>query len=429
MNIQRVKDSPFTPVDKAPEPELGCDAIPASRYTSRDYMEKEWENMWTKVWLLGGFLADIPDPGDYICTEIGWESILLVRDSDGDVRAFYNVCQHRGNQLRVPGIGHAESFKCAYHHWEWTIDGEVKNIPDPDDFPQGLPCDKVQLKEMPCDTWGGMIWFSMNEDVEPLADYLGVVPSHLDAYHFEKMVCVNDATVEWHCNWKSSIDAFNETYHVQGIHPQLMWCLDDVDVQTDLYDKHSRYLVPFGAISPRINLEDPKQIPGPMQDMMVAAGMDPATYEGDVTTVRRDIQKHRRAQGNSIGFDISDMNDDQLTDDYHYFIFPNLTLNTHCDSLMLFRQRPHETDPDKMYFDIWNFAMPKEGEDVPERANHRELVHGKDSLGLVVDQDAFNLPRVQRGMHSRGFEKGLWIPFQERRIRHFHKTLEDYVGE
>ena len=255
-----------------------------------------------------------------------------------------------------------------------------------------------------------------------------MVPDHLDPYRFGEMTIVNDVSVEWGCNWKASVDAFNETYHVQGIHPQLMMCLDDVDIQIDLYEKHSRYLVPFGAVSPRIHLEDKHQIPGPIQEMMEQAGMDPKTYKGDVDHVRRDIQVFKRQHGAEQGHDYSAFNDDQLTDDYHYFIFPNITLNVHADHFMMFRQRPHPTDPDKMIFDIWNLARTPEGATAPDRAPHQELVHGKDSLGLVVDQDAFNLPRLQRGMHSRGFNKGLWIPYQERRIRHFHKTLEDYVG-
>ena len=429
MNIQRVADSPFTPVDKADEPDLGTDPIPASRYTSPDFKAREWDHIWTKVWLMGGLVSDIPEPGDYICTDLGMESILLVRGHDHQIRAFYNVCQHRGNMIVTPGLGHADTFKCHYHHWEWTLDGAVKNIPDSHDFPQGAPCDKLSMAEIPCDIWGGFVWFNMDPDCDPLLDYLGVIPSHLDAYHFEDMVCTQDTTVEWQCNWKASVDAFNETYHVQGIHPQLMWSIDDVNIQLDLYDRHSRYLVPFGCLSPRINLEDPKQIPGPIQDMMVSAGMDPMTYDGDVNSVRTDMQQHKRAHGAETGHDYSAMNDDQLTDDYHYFIFPNITMNIHAESLMLFVQRPHETDPNRMYFDIKMFAAVPRGEKRPDRAAHTVAVHGQDSLGLVVDQDAFNLPRVQRGMHSRGFKWGLWLPHQERRIRHFHKTISDYIGD
>jgi phenylpropionate dioxygenase-like ring-hydroxylating dioxygenase large terminal subunit len=81
-----------------------------------------------------------PQPGDYLATDIGPESILVVRQSDGSVRAFYNVCQHRGNRLRPCGRGSSGSslsFKCLYHHWEYNLDGSYRRIPDIDTFPQG----------------------------------------------------------------------------------------------------------------------------------------------------------------------------------------------------------------------------------------------------------------------------------------------------
>ena len=114
--------------------------IPAERYISRDFMELEWEHVWTKVWLLGGRSDDIPEPGDYICTDIGKESVLIVRQPDGSVKAFHNVCLHRGNRLRPEGIGKgAENFRCMYHHWTYGLDGAIEHIPDLSSFPQGCP--------------------------------------------------------------------------------------------------------------------------------------------------------------------------------------------------------------------------------------------------------------------------------------------------
>ena len=107
-------------------------------------------------------------------------------------------------------------------------------------------------------------------------------------------------------------------------------------------------------------------------------------------------------------------------------IFPNITFNTHCNSVMVFRQRPHPTDPNKMFYDVQNYSMMPAGTEWPERPPHRQWKHGEDTLGEVLDQDASNLPMVQRGMNSTGF-RGLWISSQELRIRHFHKTLDDYL--
>jgi phenylpropionate dioxygenase-like ring-hydroxylating dioxygenase large terminal subunit len=420
----RPEDWPLgTPAEKAPDPDLGHDLIPAERYTSPEFLKLEWERMWTRVWLLGGRSDDIAQAGDWIATDIGRESVMIVRQHDGTVRAFPNVCLHRGNRLRPEGRGTAEEFRCLYHHWTYDLEGRIARIPDLGSFPQGGP-PEGRLPPLPCAEWGGFVWFSLDPAVEPLADYLAPVAEHLAPYRFEKMAMTRDITVEWDCNWKASVDAFNESYHVQGIHPQLLWYLDDVDIQIDCYTRHSRYLIPFAAVSPRVAV--PSTIPPAIQAIMLKAGMDPAAYEGRVTDIRRDVQQHMRATGAARGFDWSGLNDDQLTDDYHYTIFPNVTLNTHADDLMLFRQRPHATDPDRMLYDIWMFEMQPEGEEPPPRPRHQHFRHGDRSIGQVLDQDAMNLPTVQKGMHSSAF-KGLWLGEQELRIRHFHKVLDDYI--
>ena len=425
--VQRVKpeDSPETPVAKAPDPELGTEIIDQRRYTSPEFMRLEWERMWSRVWLLGARLIDIAEPGDYAVTEIGRESILIVRQRDGGVRAFYNVCQHRGNRLRSCGLGStgaAHSFTCAYHHWEYELDGSYRRIPDIDTFPQGRPAHG--LKQVHCDTWGGFAWYSLADSPPPLREFLGPIPQHLDPYNFDRMAQTRDITVEWNCNWKASVDAFNESYHVQGIHPQLLWYLHDLDIQIDCYEKHSRYLIPFGTLSPRVRV--PPAIPEPIKTIMKGAGMDPADYDSPIGSIRRDVQQHKRALGKAQGRDYSRLNDDQLTDDYHYLIFPNLSLNVHADDFWIFRQRPHPTDPDRMFYDIMTYELVPEGAEWPERVPHRIWQHGDKSIGTVLDQDAANLPGVQAGMHSKGFG-GLWIGRQELRIRHFHKVLDDYI--
>lgn len=412
----------MTPLEKAADPDLPYEIIAKERYTDSGFMQLEWERMWSRIWLLGCMEQDLRETGDYVVTDIGPESILIVRQEDGGVRAFYNVCQHRGNQLREEGSGHAESFQCAYHHWEYHLDGSFKRIPDLETFPQGSPC--TGLEELPCDSWGSMVFFSLDPEVEPLLDYLENIPEHLGPYQFEKMARDRHVTVEWDCNWKASVDAFNESYHVQGIHPQLLWHLDDLDIQIDTYGRHNRYLIKFATLSPRINR--PPDIPPGIKHLMKEGGMDPADYYGRVTDVRHDLQQFKREHAAEQGKDYSRLHDAQLTDDFHYLIFPNITMNVHADDYWIFRQRPHATDPNKCFFDIWTFKLVPEGEEWPELPEFKQFKHGEKSIGLVLDQDAANLPGVQKGMNSKGF-RGLWLGKQELRIRHFHKVLDDYV--
>lgn len=415
-----------TPAEKAPEPVLGHGIIAKERYTSTAFMKLEWERVWTRAWNCAGRLQDLKDPGDYFTTELGTESILIVRERPGDdgIRAYYNVCGHRGNRLRSPGLGHARSFQCAYHFFEYGLDGSLCHIPDRETFSGSVPAGRQQLVELRTGTWGGFVFFNMDPDCEPLQDFLGVIPEHLDPYHFEQQCLVNDRTIEWDCNWKTSVDAFNEVYHVQGIHPQLLQMLDDVNVQIDLYERHNRYLVPFGLVSPRY--PNQVEITEPLKAMMKSAGIDPATFTGAMADVRPALQAATRDKATRLGIDVSELNDDQMTDDYHYFVFPNLTFNVHATGFMLFRQRPHPSDPNRMFFDLQNFVRIPPGATPPPRPEHEHSRHGEVSLGLVLDQDAHNLPRVQQGMNSRAFE-GLWINDKERRIRHMHRTLDDYI--
>ncbi|MYA53819.1 MAG: aromatic ring-hydroxylating dioxygenase subunit alpha [Dehalococcoidia bacterium] len=412
-----------TPTEKAPEPILGTELIPKERYTSKEYMQLEWERMWTKVWNMAGRESDIPNVGDYFTTELGPESFLIVREAEDKVRAFYNVCPHRGNQIRNPGMGHAESFQCAYHFFEFNLDGSKKFVPDEDTFTQGVP-QETALVEVPCDTWGGFVWFNMNPDAEPLLEFLEPVNWHLDPYHMDEYAIVQDLTIEWDTNWKASVDAFNEVYHVQGIHPQLLESLDDIHVQIDLYERHNRYLVPFGLVSPRYPNQE--EITQPLKEFLRGTGVDPDTFEGGMGDVRPAMQAATKKSAAAQGLDVSELNDDQLSDDYHYYIFPSLTFNTNALNFLFFRQRPHPTDPNKMFFDMQTYVRIPPGVDHPPRPIHAQYKHGEISIGLVMDQDSYNLPRVQKGMNSRSY-KGLLINYRERRIRHMHKVLDNYL--
>ncbi len=140
-----------TPLAKSPRIDLGTEVIPKERYTSEEFMELEWEKIWTKTWLLGCREDQIPEPGDFICTNIGRESVLIVRQKNYEIKAFHNVCMHRGNRLADEGLWHAESFVCGYHGWEYDSDGTFVDIPDLNTFQQGKPpCGG--LAELPCDT-------------------------------------------------------------------------------------------------------------------------------------------------------------------------------------------------------------------------------------------------------------------------------------
>lgn len=434
----------FTTQDKAPDPDLGTKRIPVDRYTNPDVLRLEDEKIWSKTWLLAGAECDVAEPGDYFVFENLRESILVARADDGEIHAFYNVCQHRGNRLKPAGCGHTSQLTCGFHLWTWSLDGKLLDIPESHDFPQGTPESELGLPTVLCDTWGGFVWISMDPDIEPLQDFLGIVPEHLAPYEFEDMVLVSDETIEWSCNWKTSVDIFSETYHVRGVHPESEFIADDVNVQMDIYGMHSRFIAPMYIPSPR-KIDEDKAMNEVMTGYLESEGFPIGDFTGDVTTLRSAVAAHKRAMFDQHGLDFSNLTDDQLTADYHYNIFPNITFNLFGEQMWMFRHRPHPTDPDKMYFDRMIFNRVPKGEVkaganagavdlfvelgdeiVDGRPTHSFYRHGEKSSGLLLDQDASCLAGVQQGLHSRGM-KGFWISQHEIRIRNFHYWWEQYT--
>ncbi len=423
---------PPTPLDRARRPDLGHASIPKQRYTSRRSMRAEREGLWPRVWLLAGFDADLVEAGDYSTCEVGRESVVAVRQADGNIRAYHNVCMHRGNRLVEPGRGRARQFTCLFHGWRYGIDGALEQVLDAETFPQGCPAESLGLRPVRCESWGGFFWINLDPDAEPLADYLDVIPAHLDPYHFEEMKVVGDYTLEIDANWKTSMDAFHEAYHIYGTHPDTLDVNDDVNVPIDCYDRHSRMLLKLGVASPR-HPEHGEITAKIREHFLETAGIDETSFRGGADDVRPAIAKAvREVQGPAMGADFSELHDEQLVDDFHYSIFPNITLNIFGRSAWLFRHRPHPSNPDKMYFDFFNLLrLP--GSAIP-RAEHQHFVSSDDLVleplgggGELLAQDTYNLPRIQRGMHSSGFQ-GLHLGEQEIRIRHFHSVLDRYIG-
>lgn len=417
-------------MERQPAPDLPYEPIPKERYTSKEFAQREWDSMWTKVWLMAGRESDIPNPGDYFTWDIGLESLLIVRQHDGSIAARYNVCMHRGNRLCESGRGHVERFFCGFHGWQYNIDGSLKKALDEESFEQGVPCEKLKLAEARCDTWAGFIFVSLNKDVEPLADYLGIIPEHLDPYQFENWKLDFDCTIEIDCNWKTSVDAFNEAYHVAATHTWTLEFSDDVNTTCDCYDKHTRMIFPELQASPRHSGAD--TVTKGMKEMFLQrVGVDTDNFDGDTADARNAFAEAIRGMAPMLGANFDELNDAQMCDDFHYTVFPNVTFNTHSMFVWVFMHRPHPSDPNKMYFDFFNLSnTPAIDVARPEKKNYSTA--NNDTLAEaftgaeVLDEDLYNLPRIQQGMNSSAFN-ALHLSTQEVRILHHHATLMEYL--
>ena len=132
-------------------------SLSKDRYISRDFMAMEWDGIWTKTWLFAGIEADITEIGDFFVYDIGRESIVITRDENDRISAFYNVCQHRGNKIVTLESGSFNKISCPYHGWSYALSGKLEHVPDRELFEGGVPCGEKSLKPVRVSVWAGLI--------------------------------------------------------------------------------------------------------------------------------------------------------------------------------------------------------------------------------------------------------------------------------
>lgn len=415
------------------------DTITADRYTSKDYMALEDKNLWPRIWHLGGMIAELEEEGDFVRHDLGKESVIMVRQADGSIRAFYNTCPHRGNRLVETEVGGAPRITCSYHGWQYDADGVLRHVQDPDDFPGGNPCGRVSLAELRCETWGPFIFYSMDPNIKPLVEWLDPLPARLANYGLETWVRVMHLSADCDFNWKIIRDNFNESYHLPTIHPELATFINDglPDTLFEMYESgHNSMWMKGHQATTRVEAYSTGEVPAPLDDIARAWGLEPADFKGRTGDIRAAVIEAKRRLGPERGYNYDKMTDQQLVDYFHCTLFPNLTITMSPELCQILRTEPHPTDPEKCVFQHWVLVPPIKGMKevmtpigmVPLKwAEHRHSVHGDgQSLGFVADQDVSIGTSQQKGLNSRGF-KGCILTYQEKRIQRFHELLDDYV--
>jgi len=200
--------------------QLGTEPIPVDRVTQPEYFELERERLFRRVWLNVGREEDIPKPGNYFVKDIVVlrTSLIVVRGSDGVVRAFHNVCRHRGNRVALACSGSAKGFACDFHGWAYDLEGKLVHVPDENQF-AGFRKAEHGLVPVATDVWKGFIFVNVDpQPKESLAEFLGEMGRDLADFPFESMQRMVTYVVDLKANWKVFLDAFSEGYHVPYVH-------------------------------------------------------------------------------------------------------------------------------------------------------------------------------------------------------------------
>lgn len=430
--IELIDQAPVGSTISSVEPAREPFRVPAARYTSPGWAQLEGQRLWPHVWQLAGTIDHVAEPGDWFEYQVGPLSVVVLRNADGCLRAFQNVCRHRGNLLACgEGRGRTE-IRCGYHRWCWDLDGHLREVPSRRGF-GALRNDDFPLFEVKVDSWDPFVFVALDARASPLAEFLGEVPGDAPWLGLRDFHCTYDVAMAMPCNWKALIDGFSETYHVQGLHREMLPMTDDVNSPQQVWRLHGKLEQPYGLPSPRLgggatDQEIYDAFVTVMGTRIGKATTEPAGPVPDVAagrTLRDVLADQIRLTAAATGVDLGQLSTDQLMNMQQYNLFPNATIVAFPDLLQVVKSRPGPT-PDECLMDtlVFERRAPETPRAPPTRVT---VTPGDIDFGLVINQDVEALGRMQRGLHQPGMSH-LTLSGEEARIVNLHRNLEEYLG-
>jgi len=362
--------------------QIECAHTLASRfYTDPAILDVEKARIFRRTWQLAGTLdhpcavvngvkRTIAEPESFFTADVAGEPIVVVRDKEGTLRAFSNVCRHRAGPIAL-GSGCKNVLRCAYHGWTYALDGRLIGTPDVEgvEFFDRTTMGMVPLR---LETWEQFLFVNFDPEAEPLSACLGDIPEQARGFRFEGLQFAERRDYVIHCNWKVYVDNYLEGYHIPIAHPGLMREIDYSQYRTDTFRYHSQQFAPIRAMKP----EDAGQrfyAPG--------SGTREALY---------------------------------------FWIFPNLMLNIYPDNVSTNLIVPLSQDKTLTIFE-WFFHDPA-SEKVQERM--KKAIAFSDE---VQQEDIGLCENVQRGLQSALYDRGRYSVKRENGVHHFHLLLGEFL--
>jgi phenylpropionate dioxygenase-like ring-hydroxylating dioxygenase large terminal subunit len=362
-----------------PAPRL-APALDARYYRDPELAELEQKRIFARSWQLVGHVSHLPNPGDYLTGTAGVEPVLVLRADDGQLRAFRNVCRHRGSRL-LNGSGQCgQAIRCLYHGWTYRLDGELIGVPEGRSI-AGL--DKAELGLFPArvETMCGLVFVNLDIHAQPLAEHVAGLPERLAPYNIEGLSPYGEWRGTQPSNWKIVIDNYNEGYHVPIAHPGLMRLLDYKRYDVEVHDGW----VWFEA---------------PLRDKPSGNPMERA-YQRLVTPMPGLGEDDRRVWRYAM-------------------IYPNITIDLYPDQVVTWRIDPD--GPLRARDEAFGYRHPHAGlrTRLARLANNRlNTLVGKEDYDLVEN--------VQAGLETRGFELGP-LSHREAAIAWFAERIRADLG-
>ena len=350
---------------------LNSATLPPHYYFDPAIFAAERENIFLKTWQYVGLREDVPKPGDYFTAEIQDQKIFVTRGKDGRLRAFHNVCMHRGHIL-VEGKGSKAIFTCPFHAWSYDATGALKAAGNAENV-QGFRHEDFSLAEIRVEEFGPMVFVNLSDEGPALADMAGgLLTSFRTAIpHFDDLKFVRTDRWEVAANWKFQPDGL-ECYHCPVIHPQLMGS-DDGYVQTSWISEEDTY------------------------------------WQVHIIKGNYDLMDHHKEKL------LYDMGNQEIRDVYVWYLWPNTIFVTHQGPPNLKILHSQSLGPERSRRDIINLCLnnPPTATDLGHMDNY--------SFG-VFPQDKEAMEKQQLGVKCRGYQGGRLMVDAEHSWRSEHGT-------
>ena len=440
------------------------DYVPRERYYDREFFELEKKHLWTKTWQMAARLEEIPNPGDYTEYEIAGNSMLIVRQPDGGVKALHNACRHRATELakgcgRLPG----GQIVCPFHGWRWNLDGSPSYLFMEETFADEVTQPKdVRLLEAKVEIWANMVWINLDHDAPPLSEYLEPVQGLLDAVGVGNMRAKWWKKVILNANWKMAQEAFFEAYHVMQTHPQLLMgggteageAMSRSSEYTIWKGGHARFQSATTENKAYLDLDGVGQQDDAVaaeifieSQRLLASGQDAMALDRDVQ-IFEGVRNRPVAEGDErsfgeraiaaffeyaagAGIPVAPPNADNIRLwGGDIVLFPNYLMLPMLGNCLVYRARPYNDDPEWCQFDVWSLTTYPEGQE-PERLELKGIFDKDDvdGWGLIPRQDFSNIEGQQRGLHSAGYRASRLSRVYEKSIANAHHEIDRYIAE
>jgi choline monooxygenase len=338
-----------------------AETIPSAWYTEPRFHDLDSEAIFGRTWQGVGHVGRLLEPGSWFLAEVAGDPVIVVRDGEGTIRSFYNVCRHRGGPLATAD-GCGRMLQCEYHGWTYQLDGTLRGVPHWN-LVELFDREDYGLVPIGVDTWEGQIFANLDREAAPLEEVFAGIRDRISPVRPGDMKHYRRVEYDVRANWKVYVENFLEGYHVPIVHPELMSLYDFRSYKTEVYDWYS-------------------------------------VQTSDLT----DEENIYERQGGGEA--------------WYYCVFPNYMLNILPGRMQSNLVLPVDHQNCRVIFEYFY-------DDIESEAARRKIDEDIEFADRIQEEDIDICERVQRGLDSRGYDRGRFSVKFESGVYHFQNLVRD----